>query len=118
MNLGKILSLLENKERKINDLSKNEENMNEYIAAITRMNNQEIVETKRRASEETKYKMDAMTKLESLRQELQMIQGNDQVSVNFWKDQCQSLFEICKNLKEDNEKLVDNLGSISDAVQP
>ena len=50
--------------------------------------------------------MQAMTKLETLRNELQMIQGNDQVSVNFWKEQCQSLFEICKNLKDDNERLV------------
>jgi len=45
-----------------------------------------------------------------------MIQGNDQVSVNFWKEQCQSLFEICKNLKDDNEKLVDNLGSLSETA--
>lgn len=43
-----------------------------------------------------------------------MIQGNDQVSVGFWKEQCQSLFDICKNLKEDNEKLVENLGNLSD----
>lgn len=71
---------------------------------------------KQMASEETKFKMEAMTKLESLRQELQMIQGNDQVSVNFWKEQCQSLFEICKNLKEDNENLVDNLGNLSEVL--
>ncbi len=71
---------------------------------------------KSKAQEETKYKMEAMTKLEGLRQELQMIQGNDQVSVNFWKEQCQSLFEICKNLKEDNEKLVDNLHNLSDSA--
>ena len=45
-----------------------------------------------------------------------MIQGNDQVSVNFWKEQCQSLFDICKNLKDDNEKLVDNLGSLSETA--
>ena len=43
-----------------------------------------------------------------------MIQGNDQVSVGFWKEQCQSLFDICKNLKEDNEKLVENLGNLSE----
>ena len=31
-------------------------------------------------------------------------------SLSFWKEQCQSLFDICKNLKEDNEKLVEHLG--------
>jgi hypothetical protein len=50
-----------------------------------------------------------MNKLDSLRQELQMIQGNDTNSLNFWKEQCQSLFSICKNLKEDNERLVEGL---------
>lgn len=42
VNLGKILSMLESKERKINDLSKNEDNMNEYINAINKINHQEI----------------------------------------------------------------------------
>ena len=45
-----------------------------------------------------------------------MIQGNDQVSVNFWKEQCQSLFDICKNLKDDNEKLVENLGNLQETT--
>ena len=66
---------------------------------------------KKRAQEETNYKIEAMSKLESLRQELQMIQGSDQVSVSFWKEQCQSLFLICKNLKEDNEKLVKSIAN-------
>jgi chromosome segregation ATPase len=116
VNLGKILSMLESKERKINDLQKNDNNIQEYINAIGGINKQEMKQVKRQANEETKFKMEAMTKLESLRQELQMIQGNDQVSVNFWKEQCQSLFEICKNLKEDNENLVDNLGNLSEAL--
>lgn len=69
--------MLESKERKINDLQKNEDNVNEYIQAINKINIQEMKQVKKQANEETKYKMEAMTKLESLRQELQMIQGND-----------------------------------------
>jgi hypothetical protein len=38
VNLGKILSLLESKEKKINDLTKNDGNINEYIAAIAKLN--------------------------------------------------------------------------------
>lgn len=108
--------MLQSKEKKINDLQRNEDNVNEYIQATMSINIQEMKAVKRQARDETKFKMEAMTKLESLRQELQMIQGNDQVSVNFWKEQCQSLFEICKNLKEDNENLVDNLGNLSEAL--
>ena len=88
--------------------------MNDYINAMTQINQQEMKKVQAKARDETKYKIEAMTKLEGLRQELQMIQGNDQVSVGFWKEQCQSLFDICKNLKDDNEKLVENLGNLSD----
>ncbi len=38
VNLGKILSLLESKEKKINELTKNDGNINEYIAAIVKLN--------------------------------------------------------------------------------
>lgn len=69
--------MLESKERKINDLQKNEDNVNEYIQAIMKINMQEMKNVKKQARDETKFKMEAMTKLESLRQELQMIQGND-----------------------------------------
>ena len=119
VNLSKILSLLESKEKKINSLSANEDNMNEMITAMRRINDKEILDVKRRAKEETKVKMEAMTKLEGLRQELQTIQGNTEnqsqtASVHFWKDQCQNLFDICRNLKEDNEKLVDHIGVYPD----
>lgn len=73
VNLSKILSLLESKEKKINSLSSNEDNMNEMITAMRRINDKEIQEVKRRAKDETKVKMEAMTKLEGLRQELQTI---------------------------------------------
>jgi hypothetical protein len=38
VNLSKILSLLESKEKKINELTKNDGNINEYLAAITKLN--------------------------------------------------------------------------------
>jgi len=77
VNLGKILSLLESKERKIGSLSKTHENMDDYVRAMSQINQQEMMKVKQKAKEETKFKMEAMTKLEGLRQELQMIQGND-----------------------------------------
>jgi chromosome segregation ATPase len=112
VNLNKILGLLENKEDRINHLSRAEANMNETVQAIHRMNEKEVHSVRRRAQEETRFKIEAMTKLEGLRQELQTMQGSEAPvqSVGFWKEQCQSLFDVCKNLKEDNEKLVEHLG--------
>ncbi len=38
VNLDKILSLLESKEKKINDLQKSEDNIGDYVNAITKLN--------------------------------------------------------------------------------
>lgn len=88
VNLSKILTLLEQKESKITELQRSEDNTENFVAAMARLNKQEISHVRRRAKEESNLKVQAMNKLETLRQELQMIQGNDQVSVNFWKEQC------------------------------
>lgn len=50
--------------------------MNELIAAVRNMTDREVQNVRKRARDETKVKMEAMTKLEGLRQELQTIQGN------------------------------------------
>tara|TARA_B110000285_G_scaffold234849_1_gene313325 strand:- start:1363 stop:1560 length:198 start_codon:yes stop_codon:yes gene_type:complete len=65
--LSKILSLLESKEKKIESMSSNEDHMNELLAAMRRINDIEMQAVKRRANQETKVKMEAMTKLEALR---------------------------------------------------
>lgn len=67
VNLSKILSLLESKEKKIESMSSNEDHMNELLAAMRRINDIEMQAVKRRATQETKVKMEAMTKLEALR---------------------------------------------------
>lgn len=115
VNLSKILTLLEQKEKKITELQRSEDNTEQFVQAMGRLNKQEMGNVRRKAKEESNLKVQAMAKLETLRQELQMIQGNDQVSVNFWKEQCQSLFEICRNLKDDNERLV---SAIADKPHP
>lgn len=112
MNLDKILGLLESKEHKISALSKAEANASDVMAAMKRVNDKEMQQVRKQANEENRFKVEAMTKLEGLRQELQTIQGNEAPtqSVSFWKEQCQNLFDICRNLKEDNEKLVSHVG--------
>ena len=77
VNLSKILGLLESKEKRITELQRSEDNNQDFVAAITRINQQELDKVRNKNKEESHFKMQAMTKLETLRQELQMIQGND-----------------------------------------
>ena len=50
VNLSKILSLLESKEKKIESMSSNEDHMNELLAAMRRINDIEMQAVKRRAN--------------------------------------------------------------------
>ena len=49
VNLDRILSLLESKEKKINDFQKSEDNISDYVNAITKLNRQEMQNIKKRA---------------------------------------------------------------------
>ena len=46
-----------------------------------------------------------MAKLESLRHELQLIEGQDTSAVDMWKEKCKKLIEICKSFKDENERM-------------
>lgn len=50
-------------------------------------------------------KSEAMAKLENLRHELQLIEGQDTSAVDMWKDKCKKLIDICKSFKEENERM-------------
>ena len=65
MNLDKILGLLESKEHKISALSKAEANASDVMAAMKRVNDKEIQQVRKQANEESRFKVEAMTKLES-----------------------------------------------------
>ena len=52
--------------------------------------------------------MDAFEKLESMRLEIKSLEGKD-IKNDLWKDKCKELYEICKDLEEDNENLKENL---------
>ena len=48
-------------------MSNADSNMNDYINAMTQINQQEMNKVRAKAKDETKYKIEAMTKLEGLR---------------------------------------------------
>ena len=52
-----------------------------------------------------RIKSEAMNKLENLRHELHLIEGQDHSAVEAWKEKCKRLVEICKGFKEENDKM-------------
>lgn len=48
--------------------------------------------------------MDAFEKLEAMRVEMKTVEGKD-IKNDLWKDKCKELYEICKELENENEDL-------------
>ncbi len=46
-----------------------------------------------------------MSKLENLRHELQLLEGQDATALEIWKDKCKKLIEICRSFKDENDRL-------------
>jgi|LauGreDrversion4_2_1035121.scaffolds.fasta_scaffold454412_1 hypothetical protein len=47
-----------------------------------------------------------MSKLENMRTEIKLIEGNSEIGVaDVWKEKCKKLIDICKSFKEENERL-------------
>ena len=49
-------------------------------------------------------KLQAYDRLEGLRVEMRALEGKDMKS-DLWKDKCRELFDICKDLEQENEDL-------------
>jgi hypothetical protein len=61
-------------------------------------------EMKKRLSHEREMKLQAYDRLEGLRVEMRALEGQDMKS-DLWKDKCRELFDICKDLEQENDDL-------------
>ncbi len=50
-------------------------------------------------------KVKAFDQLENMRLEMKAIESKDMTNSELWKEKCQELFKICKDLQQENEDL-------------
>lgn len=67
----------------------------------------QLVELRRKFQVEREAKADAFEKLELMRLEIKALEGKD-IKNDLWKDKCKELYEICKELENENDRLRDN----------
>ncbi|CDW82479.1 UNKNOWN [Stylonychia lemnae] len=106
LNLPKVLNLLEAKEEKIHELKSKEKVQEAQFIQLERVKALEMTHFKKKYENEVKMKSEAISKLETLRHELFLIEGQDQTAIDVWKDKCKNLIEICKSFKEENDRLL------------
>jgi hypothetical protein len=68
---------------------------------------QQLIEMRRKVEKERDAKTDAFEKLESMRLEMKALEGKDMKN-DLWKDKCKELYEMCRELEMENDKLRDS----------
>lgn len=62
-------------------------------------------EIKRSLQKERVAKLDAFEKLDAMRVEMKTLEGKDSVKNDLWKDKCKELYDICRELEQENDGL-------------
>ena len=72
---------------------------------MNREQNTEIEQLRKKLDVESRIKGEAMGRLETMKQEVQVMEGSDHSTLDIWKEKCRQLIDICRNFKEENERL-------------
>ena len=70
-----------------------------------------MVDIKRKFANEREAKNEGFEKLEAMRMEMKALEGKD-IKNDLWKDKCKELYEISRELEDENEKLRENFGFV------
>lgn len=105
LDLNKLLEELRKKEKEIQPLQKVNDNFDERIQQMEMVHRQELQELTSKLEKERKAKLDAFEKLDAMRIEIKTLEGKDSVKNDLWKDKCKELYDICRELEEENDNL-------------
>jgi len=105
IDLDRILAELKSRDRKIGALDiENKAQKDELTYVVHQQNFKAMQDMKKRLSHEREMKLQAYDRLEGLRVEMRALEGQDMKS-DLWKDKCRELFDICKDLEQENDEL-------------
>ncbi len=54
---------------------------------------------------ERQAKQEAFEKLDAMRVEMKSLEGKDTVKNDLWKHKCKELYDVCKELQDENDNL-------------
>jgi hypothetical protein len=105
IDLNRILTELKSRDKEIDYLkAKDRTGKGSALRAVQVKGKKEVQDLKEQLQREREMKLQAYDRLEGLRVEMRALEGKDMKS-DLWKDKCRELFEICKDLEQENEDL-------------
>ena len=105
IDLQKIIEELKSREAKLKRLSVENMNFNSRMEQVQNANEKKVAAVRNQLQKERTAKAQAFDQLDGFRLEIKAIEGKDLSSHELWKQKCKELFEICKDLQNENEEL-------------
>ena len=105
LDLNKIMEELRLRDKKIVRLDKVDQNFNSRVQQIEQVHQQQLEDLRRQMNKERSAKLDAFQKLDAMRVEMKTLEGKDSVKNDLWKDKCKELYDICRELEQENDGL-------------
>ena len=66
---------------------------------------------------ERSAKGQAFEKLDAMRVEMKSLEGKDSVKNDLWKEKCKELYDICRDLEQENSTLKSAVKDLQDLTQ-
>lgn len=113
VNVEKLIVVLNKQQNELEKIKKDNSNFNARLDAQARRNRDELRDVHHKFQNENQLKLRAMTQIEALRNEIEDLENNGSAGT-IWKEKCKEIYQICINLKEDNQYISDRCRQIAD----
>lgn len=117
IDLSKILEEIRTRDNKISRLDKVDQSFNERIHQLQTQHSQQMEEMKKLLAAERSAKGQAFEKLDAMRVEMKSLEGKDSVKNDLWKEKCKELYDICRDLEQENSTLKSAVKDLQDLTK-
>ena len=109
IDIDKVILTMTEKDRKLQEAQSQNTDTQQFMNDLYRARSKELKQAQRRTEGETKMKEQALAKMEELRSEIQLLQGQDMTSMNIWRDKVAQMKEIAQGYQAQNALLQESL---------
>ena len=118
IDLNKVIRSLTDKDKKLTAVEQKSANTNQFMNEVYRVKAKEVGRVKRDAIKETILKETAIARMDELRSEVQLLQGDEDTTYSIMKEEINKLKQQLSSQKDQNVALKGALNQISSSFMP
>lgn len=105
MDLDKVIATLQDRDKKLKQAIRKSDTNNEFLNELYRVKAKEVDAAKKEVRRESVLKESAIAKMEELRGEVALLQGDEASAINMMREEVRSLKDIIEGYRVQNTEL-------------